>query len=93
MGVAFGCKTDVFLLEMGAKYNLRSEQHQALEIAQRIDLHLNFGKEREKSPFTCKSLGLCSPEAAGVEYAGLWFPIVSSGFYAGVTAESRVTIG
>lgn len=93
MGVVFGYKTRVFLIRNGAKYNLRSEQHQALERAQWIDLNVNFGKEEEKSPFTCKSLGLCSPKAAGVEYAGGWFPIVSSGFYASVTAESSVTIG
>lgn len=75
MGVAFGCKTQLFFIRNGAKYNLRSEQQQALEIAQWLDLNLNFGKEGEKSPFTCKSLGLCSPEAAGVEYAGAGSPL------------------
>jgi len=41
----FAC---VFLIRAGAKHSLRSEQPQALETAQCIDLNLNFGKEKKK---------------------------------------------
>lgn len=36
-----------FLIRTGAKHSLRSEQPQALETAQCIDLNLNFGKEKK----------------------------------------------
>lgn len=43
--IGFPC---VFLIRAVAKYSLGSEQPQALETAQCIDLNLNFGKEKKK---------------------------------------------
>lgn len=72
----FAC---VFLISAGAKHSLRSEQPQALETAQCIDVNLNFGKGRKRRLFTSKALGLSSPGAAGAECSKGRIPAVSSG--------------